>query len=176
MKKLLCFSLLLSLLLGCSTIREAEQEELALLAEYNYSNYSISVYNGAFIPTKSDDAVFFTLSSDLPGTYDFIAENILLENGCIIQNHYLDNGRTLATLLLDKDGKPIDLIRKDFVLPETKSGDLWDCIEEAYEEIEEYIEDHMALNAICNSFSSICELIKIYVSYLDCCFNGEIEP
>lgn len=162
---------------SCTNVSDIENKPIKILTEYKEGPYSIAIFEGASLCTKAETAQYYTLSSDLQGAYSFIAENIVLENSCIIQNHYLETGQLLASLLLDSSGKIVEMIRlpvanaKELKGIITKADDIGECIQEAYDEIEEAIEEHWFTNAACNLFSEICELIKIYLAYLDCCFN-----
>lgn len=148
-----------------------------MIGDYELNGYAIHVYEGSALRTKTMGAEYYTFTSDVPGALDLIIENIVLENGYILQKHYVDSGEQVATMILDQEGRPLQLIRNAVSVsrPMTKAEDdegFWDCMQEAYDEVTETIEDHFILDAICNSTGWICEVAKIYIAYIDCCTRG----
>lgn len=177
MKKTLFYLLMLLVAAGCSSLQSETEPPKKLIGDYEFPNYNIQVYEGSALQTKTAGAEYYTLTSDVPGTLDLIIENIVLENGYILQKHYVDSGEQVATMILDSEGRPLQLIRNAVSVsrPMTKAEDgdgFWDCMQEAYDDICETIEESFILNAICNSTGWICEAVKIYVAYIDCCTRG----
>ena len=169
----LFFSFFLFALLSSCTYSEDSFTEKELLHVFYDHSVPVYLYEGSSLQpgTKSDNADYFTFSCDVPGKKDLIIENIHLEGGLILQKHFFEDGAFLASALLDSNGFPQSLEKSEYLNLSslTKSG-TWDdeCIQEAYDEISEIIEDHWWSDILCNNFSFVCTAVKLYYAYVLC--------